>query len=119
MVDQCRGVTEIQEAIRGAELIFICVNIPTKTFGLEKGKEADLKYVEMAARMIADTVGEGAGKQIVVEKSTVLMRAAESIAHILSHNSKPGQEYHTKFPQIQNFLQRGLLLPICFLKIEC
>ena len=66
VVDQCRGVnlyfsTDIQEAIRGADLIFICVNTPTKTFGLGKGKAADLKYVELAARMIADTVGEGAG----------------------------------------------------------
>ena len=67
VVDQCRGVnlyfsTDIQEAIRGADLIFICVNTPTKTFGLGKGKAADLKYVELVARMIADTVGEGAEK---------------------------------------------------------
>jgi len=98
VVDQCRGVnlyfsTDIMEAIRGADLIFICVNTPTKTFGLGKGKAADLKYVELAARMIADTVGEGAGKKIVVEKSTVPVRAAESISHILSHNSKPGVSY--------------------------
>eukprot|EP00091_Calanus_sinicus_P025111 TRINITY_DN9392_c0_g1_i1.p1 TRINITY_DN9392_c0_g1~~TRINITY_DN9392_c0_g1_i1.p1 ORF type:complete len:245 (-),score=81.12 TRINITY_DN9392_c0_g1_i1:210-881(-) len=43
--------------------------------------------------MIADTVGEGAGKKIVVEKSTVPVRAAESISHILSRNSKPGVSY--------------------------
>ena len=46
VVDQCRGVnlyfsTNIQEAIRGADLIFICVNTPTKTFGLGRGKAAD------------------------------------------------------------------------------
>jgi len=58
VVEKCRGVnlifsTDIQEAIRGADLIFICVNTPTKTFGLGKGKAADLKFVELAARMIA------------------------------------------------------------------
>eukprot|EP00092_Neocalanus_flemingeri_P032518 GFUD01035367.1.p1 GENE.GFUD01035367.1~~GFUD01035367.1.p1 ORF type:complete len:479 (+),score=140.93 GFUD01035367.1:125-1561(+) len=98
VVDQCRGVnlyfsTDIQKAIRGADLIFICVNTPTKTFGLGKGKAADLKFVELAARMIADTVEEGAGKKIVVEKSTVPVRAAESIATILKDNSKPGVSY--------------------------
>ena len=98
VVEKCRGVnlifsTNIQEAIRGADLIFICVNTPTKTFGLGKGKAADLKFVELAARMIADTVEEGAGRKIVVEKSTVPVKAAESIASILSHNSKPGVSY--------------------------
>jgi UDPglucose 6-dehydrogenase len=71
-------------------LVFICVNTPTKTFGLGKGKAADLKYVELAARMIADTVEEGQGRKIVVEKSTVPVKAAESISNILRHNIKPG-----------------------------
>ena len=44
------------------------MNTPTKTFGMGKGKAADLKYVELAARMIADTVPEGQGRKIVVEK---------------------------------------------------
>ena len=66
------------------------MNTPTKTFGLGKGKAADLKYVELAARMIADTVEEGQGRKIVVEKSTVPVKAAESISNILRHNIKPG-----------------------------
>merc|ERR1712079_534278 len=82
--------TDIEGAIREADLIFISVNTPTKTFGLGKGKAADLKYVELAARMIADTVTEGAGRKIVVEKSTVPVKAAESISNILRHNLKPG-----------------------------
>ena len=72
------------------QLVFICVNTPTKTFGIGKGKAADLKYVEMAARMIADTVLEGQGRKIVVEKSTVPVKAAESISDILQNNIKPG-----------------------------
>ena len=57
---------------------------------LNQGKAADLKYVELAARMIADTVMEDAGRKIVVEKSTVPVKAAESISNILQHNIKPG-----------------------------
>jgi len=58
-----------------------------------KGKAADLKFVELAARMIADTVPEGQGRKIVVEKSTVPVKAAESISNILLHNIKPGVTY--------------------------
>ena len=98
MVEEVRGKnlhfsTDIEAAIRKADLIFISVNTPTKSFGMGKGKAADLRYVEIAARMIADTVDENSGLKIVVEKSTVPVRAAESIAHILEHNTKAGVSY--------------------------
>ena len=98
MVEEVRGrnlhfSTDIEAPIRGADLIFISVNTPTKSFGMGKGKAADLRYVEIAARMIADTVDENSGLKIVVEKSTVPVRAAESIAHILEHNTKAGVSY--------------------------
>jgi len=98
VVEEVRGrnlhfSTDIEAAIRGADLIFISVNTPTKSFGMGKGKAADLRYVEIAARMIADTVEEDAGLKIVVEKSTVPVRAAESISHILEHNTKTGVRY--------------------------
>jgi hypothetical protein len=41
--------------------------------------------VELAARMIADTMETSSGRKIVVEKSTVPVRAAESIANILRY----------------------------------
>jgi UDP-glucose 6-dehydrogenase len=53
-----------------------------------------LKYVERAARDIAETVTEG--NKIVVEKSTVPVKAAESIAIILSANKKPGVNYQVR-----------------------
>ena len=98
MVEEVRGrnlhfSTDIEAAIQKADLIFISVNTPTKSFGIGKGKAADLRYVEIAARMIADTVDENSGLKIVVEKSTVPVRAAESIAHILEHNTKAGVSY--------------------------
>ena len=92
--------------------MFICVNTPTKTFGLGKGKAADLKFVELAARMIADTVEEGQGRKIVVEKSTVPVKAAESISNILRHNLKPGVTFQVekkmrKLIVLLNFLSQG------------
>ncbi|XP_071443951.1 UDP-glucose 6-dehydrogenase-like [Hetaerina americana] len=95
VVRECRGrnlffSTDIETAIREAELIFISVNTPTKTFGMGKGRAADLKYVEGAARMIASVA---AGDKIVVEKSTVPVRAAESVLKILRANNKPGACY--------------------------
>lgn len=93
VVKQCRNVnlfftTDIETAIKEAELIFISVNTPTKTFGNGRGRAADLKYVEDAARMIADIAQNS---KIVVEKSTVPVRAAESIMQILSANHKPSK----------------------------
>lgn len=95
VVMKCRGKnlffsTDIDKAIKEADIIFISVNTPTKTFGLGKGRAADLKYIEAAARRIAN-VSEG--DKIVVEKSTVPVRAAESIQRILVANTKPGSSF--------------------------
>lgn len=99
VVRKCRGKnlffsTDIETAIQEADLIFISVNTPTKTFGNGKGRAADLKYVENAARMIAEIA---TGDKIVVEKSTVPVRAAESIMNILRANHKPGVSYQVTF----------------------
>ncbi|XP_015594971.1 UDP-glucose 6-dehydrogenase isoform X2 [Cephus cinctus] len=82
--------TDLDTAIMEADLIFISVNTPTKTFGTGKGRAADLKYVESAARKIAEIA---TGDKIVVEKSTVPVRAAESILNILRANHRPGVSY--------------------------
>uniref|UniRef100_A0A8C9RKX3 UDP-glucose 6-dehydrogenase n=1 Tax=Scleropages formosus TaxID=113540 RepID=A0A8C9RKX3_SCLFO len=90
VVESCRGVnlffsTDIDSAIQEADLVFISVNTPTKTFGIGKGRAADLKYIEACARRIADVSN---GCKIVVEKSTVPVRAAESIRRIFNANTK-------------------------------
>lgn len=95
VVAKCRGKnlffsTDIEKGIKEADLIFISVNTPTKTFGNGRGRAADLKYVESAARMIAEIA---TGDKIVVEKSTVPVRAAESILNILTANHRPGVSY--------------------------
>lgn len=76
--------TDISKGIAEADMIFISVNTPTKTYGVGKGMAADLKYVELCARQIA---AEATEDKIVVEKSTLPVRTAESIKTILEANS--------------------------------
>lgn len=72
--------TDVEKAIDEAEMIFISVNTPTKTYGIGKGMAADLKYVELCARQIAEVATTD---KIVVEKSTLPVRTAQSIRTIL------------------------------------
>ena len=71
----------INQAIEEADLIFVCVNTPTKAHGIGKGAGADLSFVEAATRNIARVAKQS---KIVVEKSTVPCRTAESIRRIVS-----------------------------------
>jgi len=74
--------TDVDKAIREAEMIFISVNTPTKTYGSGKGYAADLKYIEGCARQIAKVATDD---KIIVEKSTLPVRTAEAIRDILSN----------------------------------
>lgn len=74
--------TEVEKAIEEAEMIFISVNTPTKTYGVGKGMAADLKYIELCARQIAAVAKTD---KIVVEKSTLPVRTAEAVRSILDN----------------------------------
>ncbi len=74
--------TEVDQAIDEAEMIFISVNTPTKTYGVGKGMAADLKYIELCARQIARV---SKTNKIVVEKSTLPVRTASAIKSILEN----------------------------------
>ncbi|WP_396150021.1 UDP-glucose 6-dehydrogenase [Flavobacterium sp.] len=94
VVAQARGrnlffSTDVDQAIDEAEMIFISVNTPTKTYGSGKGLAADLKYIELCARQIARV---SKTDKIVVEKSTLPVRTAEAIKSIL-HNTGNGVKY--------------------------
>ena len=93
--------TEIEKNIDKAEMIFISVNTPTKTYGKGKGMAADLKYVELCARQIAEVAKDD---KIVVEKSTLPVRTAEAIRSILDNTGN-----HVKFQILSNpeFLAEG------------
>ena len=77
--------TGVENAIRGADIIFVSVNTPTKTFGVGAGRAADLRYIESVARMIASVVDR---PKIIVEKSTIPVKTAETILTILSASGK-------------------------------
>jgi UDPglucose 6-dehydrogenase len=72
--------TEVEKAIDLADIIFISVNTPTKTYGEGKGMAADLKYIELCARQIAQV---SKSDKIIVEKSTLPVRTAEALKSIL------------------------------------
>ena len=74
--------TAIDKAIDQADMIFISVNTPTKTYGVGKGMAADLKYIERCARQIAEVAKDD---KIVVEKSTLPVRTAQAIKNILDN----------------------------------
>lgn len=74
--------TEVDAAIVEAEMIFISVNTPTKTYGAGKGMAADLKWIELCARQIARV---STTDKIVVEKSTLPVRTAEALKSILDN----------------------------------
>lgn len=106
IVEETRGKnlffsTEIDKAIDESEMIFISVNTPTKTYGKGKGMAADLKYVELCARNIAEVATTD---KIVVEKSTLPVRTAQAIKSIL-HNT--GNDLKFEILSNPEFLAEG------------
>ncbi len=75
--------TDIAGGIRDADVIFVSVNTPTKTFGQGAGFAADLQYWEKTAREI---LAHSTRDKIVVEKSTLPVRTAQAMERILSGN---------------------------------
>ncbi|MEJ5054244.1 nucleotide sugar dehydrogenase [Sphingobacterium sp. MYb382] len=82
--------TDVERAIVEADMIFISVNTPTKTYGKGKGQAADLKFIELCARQIAAVA---TSDKIVVEKSTLPVRTAEALKSILDHTGN-GVNFH-------------------------
>lgn len=94
VVEEARGrnlffSTDVDTAIDEAEMIFISVNTPTKTYGIGKGMASDLKFIELCARQIAKVAKND---KIIVEKSTLPVRTAEALKSILT-NTGNGVKY--------------------------
>jgi UDPglucose 6-dehydrogenase len=107
IVLQCRGrnlffSTDIDAAIQEADLIFVSVNTPTKKSGLGAGFASDISFLEAATRRIAQVA---TSSKIVIEKSTVPCKTAESMRSILEANSSE----KVKFTILSNpeFLAEG------------
>ena len=92
--------TDIAEAIRDCDIIFVGVNTPTKTFGRGAGCASDLQYWEATARSIAAMAN---GDKIVVEKCTLPVRTAAAMERILSEH----HEYHFDVISNPEFLAEG------------
>ena len=67
--------TNVDDAISNADMIFLSVNTPTKTRGVGAGQASDLRWIEACTRQVA---AAARGHTIVVEKSTLPVRTAET-----------------------------------------
>jgi UDPglucose 6-dehydrogenase len=90
VVQQARGrnlffSTDVAGQIKKADIIFVAVNTPTKTYGVGAGRAADLRFIESVARTIAE---HAESDKIIVEKSTIPVKTADAIKSILASNSK-------------------------------
>ena len=90
VVRQTRGrnldfSTDVAGGIQAADIIFVAVNTPTKTYGVGAGRAADLRFIESVARTIAEHAN---GPKIIVEKSTIPVKTAETIKDILGANAR-------------------------------
>ena len=72
--------TDIAKGIRENDIIFVCVNTPTKAFGAGAGMAADLQFWENTARQILENARSS---KIVVEKSTFPVKTAQAMERIL------------------------------------
>ena len=93
--------TEVERHIAEAEIIFVSVNTPTKTFGQGAGKAADLQYWETTARQI---LRHSTSPKIVIEKSTLPVRTAEAMERILNSS---GNGLHFDVVSNPEFLAEG------------
>ena len=100
--------TDVDAAIDAAEMIFIAVNTPTKTYGEGKGMAADLKYVELCARQIARVAKSD---KIIIEKSTLPVRTAETLQTILDST---GNGVHFEVLSNPEFLAEGTAIDDLF-----
>ena len=85
IIDSVRGKnltfsTNVHDSIQQADMIFISVNTPIKRNGLGAGETSDLRWVESCARQISEIAK---GHTIIVEKSTLPVRTAQTIKDIL------------------------------------
>ena len=93
--------TNIAANIARADIIFVAVHTPTKTFGLGAGMAADLQFWEKTAHQI---VAHAKSDKIIVEKSTLPVRTAEAMERILRANEK---KVHFEVISNPEFLSEG------------
>ncbi|ASK30383.1 UDP-glucose 6-dehydrogenase [Chryseobacterium sp. T16E-39] len=93
--------TDVEKAIKDSEVIFMAVNTPTKLYGEGAGMAAEMKFVELCIRQIADVANSD---KIIVEKSTLPVRTANVIKDILKNSGNP---HHFEILSNPEFLAEG------------
>ena len=93
--------TEVEKSINAADIIFVSVNTPTKTFGVGAGMAADLQYWEKTARQIVKCSDS---PKIIVEKSTLPVKTALAMERILTSNNS---NFHFDVLSNPEFLAEG------------
>jgi UDPglucose 6-dehydrogenase len=93
--------TDIAQGIAEADIIFVCVNTPTKTFGQGAGRASDLQYFEKVARQI---LLHARSAKVIVEKSTLPVRTAEAMDRIFRSG---GSSVHFEVLSNPEFLAEG------------
>lgn len=93
--------TDVEKGIREADIIFVSVNTPTKTFGQGAGMAADLQYWEKTARQI---LANSDSKKVIVEKSTLPVRTAAAMKRIFNGRA---QEITLEVVSNPEFLAEG------------
>ena len=106
VVQEARGrnlffSTEVDDAVRDADIVFVSVNTPTKTFGEGAGRASDLQYWELCARRIKEV---STSDKIIVEKSTLPVRTADAMERVL-HNGD--SKVHFEVLSNPEFLAEG------------
>ena len=114
IIKECRGKNlhfscDVDSAIKQADMIFLSVNTPTKSRGIGAGQASDLKWIEASARKVAEAAR---GTTIVVEKSTLPVKTAETIKIILDSSQEDNKFKNSdkkKFHVLSNpeFLAEG------------
>ena len=104
IIKKRRGVnlffsTEVEKNIASADMIFISVNTPIKQSGVGAGKASNLKWIESSARQISRFAE---GFTIVVEKSTLPVKTANTIKKILEASNSSENSNNKKFKILSN-----------------
>jgi len=98
--------TNVEYSIRNSDMIFISVNTPIKKKGMGAGQTSDLRWVESCARQISLSAK---GHTIVVEKSTLPVKTAQTIKDILDSSRINNSNEERTFSVLSNpeFLAEG------------
>ena len=94
---------EVDKCTAEADILFVCIPTPTKSYGQGEGYAYDMAFWESVGRNIAKV---STSNKIVVEKSTVPVTTADSL-HKLLHNLSPNKELQFEVLSNPEFLAEG------------